>query len=108
VLPSEACAVPYDSIIAILAMAIAAYGVRAAGLIIGRRLPQTGIVANWLQEIPTAILVAVVAPDLLRGGPAELVGAAITASMTWATRNLFLAIVSGVLSVYCARSWAQL
>jgi uncharacterized membrane protein len=105
---SEACAVPDDAIIAILAMAIAAYGVRAGGLIIGRRLPQTGLVANWLHEIPTAILVAVVAPDLLRGGPAELGGAAITALMAWATRNLFLAIVSGVLWVYCARNWVQL
>lgn len=92
-----------ESMIAILVMALAAYAVRASGLLIGRRLPQSGAVAEWLREVPAAILVAVVAPEIFRGGIATMLGAAITALVMWRSRNLFLAIGAGVVSVLSAR-----
>jgi branched chain amino acid efflux pump len=95
--------VTLDSFTAIIAMAVAAYVVRAGGLLIGRRLPQTGPVAEWLREVPAAILVAVVAPEIFRGGPAAVLGAIITALVMWRSRNLFLAIGAGVLAVLGAR-----
>ncbi|HEV2546957.1 MAG TPA: AzlD domain-containing protein [Stellaceae bacterium] len=93
----------FESLTAILAMAFAAYAVRASGLVIGRRLPQSGPVAEWLREVPAAILVAVVAPEIFRGGPAAVLGAAVTTLVMWMSRNLFLAIGAGVLSVLGAR-----
>ena len=93
----------FESFTAILAMALAAYAVRAGGLLIGRRLPQSGAVAEWLREVPAAILVAVVAPEIFRGGPAAVLGAAITALVMWRSSNLFLAIGAGVLAVLGAR-----
>jgi uncharacterized membrane protein len=95
--------VTLESFTAILAMAIAAYAVRAGGLLIGRRLPQSGPVAEWLREVPAAILVAVVAPEIFRGGAAAMLGAAVTALVMWRSRNLFLAIGAGVLAVLGAR-----
>jgi uncharacterized membrane protein len=95
--------VTLESFTAIIAMAVAAYAVRAGGLLIGRRLPQTGPVAEWLREVPAAILVAVVAPEIFRGGPAAVLGAIITALVMWRSRNLFLAIGAGVLAVLGAR-----
>jgi uncharacterized membrane protein len=95
--------VTLESFTAIIAMAVAAYAVRAGGLLIGRRLPQTGPVAEWLREVPAAILVAVVAPEIFRGGPAAVLGAVITALVMWRSRNLFLAIGAGVLAVLGAR-----
>ena len=92
-----------ESLAAILAMALAAYAVRAGGLLVGQRLPQTGPVAEWLREVPAAILVAVVAPEIFRGGIAAMLGAAITALVMWRSRNLFVAIGAGVLSVLGAR-----
>ena len=94
-----------ESLAAILAMALAAYAVRAGGLLIGRRLPQSGPVAEWLREVPAAILVAVVAPEIFRGGPTAVLGAAVTAFVMWKSRNLFLAIGTGVLTVLGARHW---
>jgi uncharacterized membrane protein len=95
--------VTLESFTAILVMALAAYAVRAGGLLIGRRLPQAGPVAEWLREVPAAILVAVVAPEIFRGGPAAVLGAAVTALVMWRSRNLFLAIGAGVLAVLGAR-----
>jgi uncharacterized membrane protein len=95
--------VTLESFTAIIAMAVAAYAVRAGGLLIGRRLPQSGPVAEWLREVPAAILVAVVAPEIFRGGPAAILGAAITAFVMWRSHNLFLAIGAGVLAVLGAR-----
>jgi len=95
--------VTLESFTAIIAMAVAAYAVRAGGLVIGRRLPQTGPVAEWLREVPAAILVAVVAPEIFRGGPTAVLGAAVTALVMWRSHNLFLAIGAGVLTVLGAR-----
>ena len=93
----------FESFAAIVAMALAAYVVRAGGLLIGRRLPQSGPVAEWLREVPAAILVAVVAPEIFRGGLAAVLAAAVTALVMWRSRNLFLAIGAGVLAVLGAR-----
>lgn len=89
--------------LAIAGMALLAFGVRAAGLLLAERLPQTGAVSRWFQQIPSAILVSIVAPAVLTGGVAEKVAAVVTAAAAAFSRNLLLAIVLGVGTVWALR-----
>ncbi len=88
--------------LAIVAMAVATYGVRLAGLLIAEHIPQTGRVRAALEALPAAVLTSVVAPMALATGPAETLAAAIT--VLAAFRLPILAVVAvGVVSVVLLR-----
>ena len=92
-----------DEALAIGGMAVLAFGVRAAGLMLAERLPQTGAVSRWFQQIPPAILVSIVAPAVITGGVAEKAAALVTAVTAALSRNLLLAMVLGVGTVWALR-----
>jgi branched-subunit amino acid transport protein len=92
-----------EALIAILGMAAVTFAIRAGGLLLANRLPTTGFVASWMRHVPGAVLAALVAPAILAGGAAEAVAAAITALIYLVSRNLFAAMLGGVLAVYLAR-----
>lgn len=92
-----------EALLAILGMAAVTYAIRAGGLLLANRLPSTGFVAAWLRHLPGAVLAALIAPVILRGGPAEAIAAVATALIYIVSRNLFAAMVGGVLVVYLAR-----
>ena len=94
---------PIDSLLTIIGMAVVTFGIRAGGLLLANRLPQSGFVAAWLRHIPGAVLASLVAPAVISGGPAEIVAAAMTALAYLLTRNLFAAMAAGVGAVYLAR-----
>ncbi|MBV9522854.1 MAG: AzlD domain-containing protein [Alphaproteobacteria bacterium] len=83
-------------VLAVLAMAVVTFALRAGGMLLARRLPQSGRGALWLRQIPPAVLAAIVAPAILNGGPAEAIGAATTAAAAALSRNLFLAMALGL------------
>ena len=92
-----------EALLAILGMAAVTYAIRAGGLLLANRLPSTGFVAAWLRHLPGAVLAALIAPVILRGGPSEAIAAVATALIYVASRNLFAAMAGGVLAVYLAR-----
>ena len=92
-----------EALIAILGMAAATFAIRAGGLLLANRLPTTGFVANWLKHVPGAVLASLIAPAILAGGAAEAIAAAATALIYIVSRNLFAAMLGGVLAVYLAR-----
>ncbi|KQU93405.1 hypothetical protein ASC89_25035 [Devosia sp. Root413D1] len=92
-----------EALIAILGMAAVTFAIRAGGLLLANRLPTTGFVASWMKHVPGAVLAALVAPAILAGGAAEGIAAAVTALVYLVSRNLFAAMLSGVLAVYLAR-----
>jgi branched-subunit amino acid transport protein len=92
-----------EALIAILGMAAVTFAIRAGGLLLANRLPTTGFVASWMKHVPGAVLAALVAPAILSGGAAEAVAAAVTALIYIVSRNLFAAMLGGVLAVYLAR-----
>jgi uncharacterized membrane protein len=65
-----------DNVTAILAMALATYATRIAGIVIGERLPRSGRVKQALDALPAAVLTAVVAPAVA-AGKAEMIAGAI-------------------------------
>jgi uncharacterized membrane protein len=66
------------TLLAILGMALASYGCRLTGLLLGGRLALTGRAKAALDAIPPAVLTAVIAPTLLATGWPETVAGAIT------------------------------
>jgi len=102
--------VSLESLITILGMAAITYAIRAGGLLLANRLPTSGFVAAWMRHIPGAVLASLVAPAIASGGIAETLGAAslgaAVVTLTYLlTRNLFAAMVGGVLVVYLARNF---
>lgn len=94
---------PIDALITILGMAAVTYAIRAGGLLLASRLPETGFVAAWLRHIPGAVLAALVAPSIAGGGPAEAIAAAAAVVAHLATRNLLVTIAAGVVTVVAVR-----
>jgi branched-subunit amino acid transport protein len=97
-----------DALFAILGMAAVTYAIRAGGFLIAERLPSTGFVALWMRNIPGAVLAALIAPDVLKGGPAAWLATAAAALVYFATRNVFATIVGGVLAMFLLRRFAGL
>lgn len=92
-----------EALIAILGMAAATFAIRAGGLLLANRLPTTGFIASWMKHVPGAVLASLIAPAILAGGAAEAIAAAATALIYIVSRNLFAAMLGGVLAVYLAR-----
>ena len=99
---------PVEAIVTILGMAAVTYAIRAGGFLIAGRLPASGFMALWMRNIPGAVLAALIAPDVLRGGPAAWIATAAAALIYFATRNVFATIVGGVLAMFVLRRFAGL
>jgi uncharacterized membrane protein len=95
--------VSLEALTAIVGMALVTYAIRAGGLLLAGRLPQTGFVAAWLRHIPGAVLASLVAPAVAAGGPAEWIASVVTAGAYLLTKQLFVAMAAGVGAVYLAR-----
>lgn len=80
-----------DAVLAILAMAVATYATRLAGLLLGPLLPRTGRLRRALDALPIAVLTAVIAPAVATGR-AELIAGALAALA--ATRLPLLGVIA--------------
>ena len=94
-----------SALITILGMAAVTYGTRVGGLWVLRRLggAPSGRVAAWLRAIPGAVLVAIVAPNVLAAGPAGAVAALATAVVAARTRSVLVAMLTGVVLIVAWR-----
>lgn len=95
----------YDltAFMAILGMGAVTYLTRIAGVLILSRVSLSPGLKRWLEQIPGAVIMSIVAPAVLAAGPAEaLAGLAALAAAVF-TRSLPLAMVAGVGVVYLAR-----
>jgi uncharacterized membrane protein len=87
------------TIAAIIGMAIVTYLTRLSGILVAGRLSLTGRARVAFDAIPTAVLVAVIAPTVLTQGWPETLAAAVT--IIAATR---LPLATGVVAVVLFRS----
>jgi uncharacterized membrane protein len=88
----------------ILLMALATYATRAGGLWLASRLTLSGRVEAWLDYIPGAILVSIVAPTVLASGLAEALAAVAVVLVALRTGSLPVAMVIGVGAVLVLRT----
>lgn len=91
------------TVLTIVLMALATYATRAGGLWLASRLKMSGRVEAWLNHIPGAILVSIVAPTVLAGGVADTLAAVAVLFVAVRTGSLPAAIVTGVGAVVILR-----
>ncbi len=90
-------------LLAIALMAAATYGTRAGGFWLMRWVPLGPRVEAWLRHVPGAVLVSVVVPAAITGGPAEALAVVATAVAMLLTRQEIFAMAVGVAAVVAAR-----
>jgi len=91
-------------LLTIVLMALATYSTRAGGLWLASRFDLSERAGAWLDQIPGAILVSLVAPAVLMGGPAEMFAALAVVIVSLKTGSLPVAMVTGVGSVLALRA----
>jgi uncharacterized membrane protein len=89
----------------ILGMALVTYATRVGGLWLVSRVSLSRRMEAWLSYIPGAVLVALVAPEIVKGGPAEAAAALGTALVAARTGKLVVAMVVGVGLVWVLRTF---
>jgi len=89
---------------AIILMAVATYATRAGGLWLASRFDLSERAGAWLDQIPGAILVSLVAPTVLTGGIAEALAALAVLIVALRTGSLPAAMLTGVGAVVVLRA----
>lgn len=93
----------YAPYVAIALMAAATYVTRALGFYLAARLPASGRGEAFFKAIPGSILMSLVAPVVVTGGPDAMLASSAAALAAWKTRNLAAAMAAGVLVALLAR-----
>jgi uncharacterized membrane protein len=94
------------TLLTIVLMALVTYATRAGGLWLASRLALSERAEAWLDYIPGAILVSIVAPVVLAGGIAEALAALAVILVASRTGSLPIAMVTGVLAILLLRTLA--
>jgi len=87
----------------ILALAVATFATKVGGLWVLSRIEVSDRVEAGLSLLPGAIVVSILGPELVEGGPAEWSAAALVLVVAWKTENVLLAIVVGAGAVVAFR-----
>lgn len=94
----------FETLLAIILMALATYATRAGGLWLASRFELSERAGAWLDQIPGAILISLVAPVVLTGGLAEALAAVAVMIVALRTGSLPAAMVTGVGTVLVLRA----
>lgn len=88
----------------IAGMAAVTYATKAGGLWLLGRLDVGERTEAGLEALPGAIIVAIIAPELASGGPAEWTAAGVAAVVAQKTDNLLAALGAAMVTVLALRS----
>lgn len=88
----------------VAAMAVVTYATKAGGFWLLGRVEVGERTEAGLEALPGAIIVAIVAPELAGGGPAEWSAAGLAALVAWKTDNLLAALGVAMVAVLALRS----
>ena len=97
-------AIDPGTLLAIILMALATYATRSGGLWLASRFDLSERAGAWLDQIPGAILVSLVAPAIIMGGPIEVLAAVVVVIVSLRTGSLPAAMVIGVGTVLALRA----
>lgn len=88
-----------EILIICLAVGLLTYLLRVGGYLVMSVAPPGRFLRAWMESIPGAVFVAMIAPAAMSGRIPEIVGLAITVAIAWKLRNDFAAMLLGVASV---------
>lgn len=86
-------------------LALGTFLIRLAGVLIGQRIPRSGVWARALKALPGCLIIALVSVLLLSGGPADWLAGAIALMVATITRSLPLTMLAGIASVALMRQF---
>ncbi|MFT4729034.1 MAG: putative membrane protein [Granulosicoccus sp.] len=89
--------------VVIAILAIATFGIRLGGILLGQRLPTTGPWARALNALPGCLIISLVSVLILSGGINEWVAGSVSLLVALTTRNLPLTMVAGILVIFGLR-----
>jgi len=92
-----------EALLAIVSMAVITAGTRLAGFFLMRYVPVTPRVRRMLEALPGSVIVAIVLPQTVRGGPVMMVAVLAGMAAMLVLRNDLVAIVVGVASAAVLR-----
>lgn len=92
------------TLLTIVLMGVAIYATRAGGLWLANRVEISGRLEAWLNYLPGAILVSIVAPVVLTAGLAEALAALAVVLVAARTGSLLGAMATGVVAVVALRA----
>ncbi len=84
-----------EAVLTILLMGLVTVVTRLGGLWLMGKIKMSPFVKIWLENLPGALVLAIVAPTILSGNPAEILAAAAVILTMILTRNLLLAMIAG-------------
>lgn len=87
----------------IVGMSLATYVTKAGGFWLLNRITVSDRVEAGLEVLPGAIIVAILAPELLDAGPAEWGASAVVLVLMVRTENVLLALLGGLAAVLAFR-----
>lgn len=90
------------AVAAVLSMAAATYGCRAAGYLVVQRLRPGPFLESWLGHIPGAMFVSLTLPIVVNGPPAGWCAAIVTVALARLGAGLFASVAAGVAVVWAA------
>jgi uncharacterized membrane protein len=88
----------------VAAMAVVTYATKVGGFWLLGPIEVGERTGAGLKALPGAIIVAIVAPELADGGPAEWTAAGVVALVAWRTDNLLAALGVAMVTVLALRS----
>ncbi len=89
----------------IAAMALVTIITKVGGLWFLSKIDVSDRLRAGLSVLPGAIVVAILGPELVSGGPAEWAAAGVTVLVMWKTENILLTLCVGVGAVVLFRLW---
>src|SRR5688572_1916953 len=93
-----------ESWLLIIALAVATFAIRLAGILLGQRLPTSGFLARALNALPGCLLVSLVSVALMSGGPREWAAAVVAIAVAILTRSLPLTMAAGIAAIWTLRT----
>lgn len=88
----------------ILAMSFVTYLTKAGGLWLLGRVTVSPRLEAGLELLPGAVIISILGPTLVNGGPAEWGAALVVLGVMWRTENVLAALLAGVGAVLVFRS----
>lgn len=91
------------ALMTILGMALMTYLTRTGGIWLIRQVRLTPRLEAWLRHLPGTILISIIAPLALKDGLTSVLATLVTILVAIRTKNLLLAILTGVGAVWFLR-----
>ncbi len=92
------------SMVAIVAMGFATVLMRTSGFWLMAHVTMTPRIRRMLEALPGSIVVAMVLPIVVKGGPVAVLSVAVAASLMAWRGNQILAVAAGVVAAALARA----